>query len=98
MKVRGVLQNLILYRVYSRLRVFGLGADIASFLAFYGAVFDGNILSLSPGYSIGGPSKLNQQVLGGGGILGTPQGLSGSHNKSVPRHAFFSMLLTTVQV
>lgn len=61
--------------------VFGLGADIASFLAFYGAVFDGNILSLEPGYSIGGPSSLNQQILSGGGILGTPQGLSGSHNK-----------------
>lgn len=44
-------------------------------------MFDGNIASLDPGYSIGGPSALNQQILGGGGILGTPQGLSGSHNK-----------------
>jgi hypothetical protein len=62
-------------------KVFGLGADIASFLAVYGAIFDGNILSLAPGYSIGGPTPLNKNILGGGGILGTPQGLSGSHNK-----------------
>ncbi|KAF2086924.1 Cloroperoxidase [Saccharata proteae CBS 121410] len=61
--------------------VFGLGNDIATFLSIYGAIFDGNIVSLSPGYSIGGPSNLNQNILGGAGILGTPQGLSGSHNK-----------------
>ena len=62
-------------------KVFGLGEDIASFLSVYGAIFDGNIFSLSPGYSIGGPTSLVQNVLDGGGILGTPQGLSGSHNK-----------------
>lgn len=61
--------------------VFGLGADIAGFLAVYGAIFDGNIVSLNPGYSIGGPSALNENILGGLGLLGTPQGLSGSHNK-----------------
>jgi hypothetical protein len=50
-------------------------------LSIYGAIFDGNILSLSPGYSIGGPAPLSQNILGGLGLLGTPQGLSGSHNK-----------------
>jgi len=61
--------------------VYGLGEDIAGFLAVYGAIFDGNIVSLNPGYSIGGPTSANQNILGGLGILGTPQGLSGSHNK-----------------
>jgi hypothetical protein len=58
--------------------VYGLGADITSFLAIYGAIFDGNILSLDPGYSIGGPSSVYQDILSGLGLLGTPQGLSGS--------------------
>lgn len=61
--------------------MFGLGQDIAGFLAVYGAIFDGNIVSLNPGYSIGGATPLNQNILGGLGLLGTPQGLSGSHNK-----------------
>lgn len=65
----------------AKLEVYGLGADIASFLAIYGAIFDGNILSLDPGYSIGGPSSADTDILSGLGILGTPQGLSGSHNK-----------------
>lgn len=62
-------------------QVYGLGEDIAGFLAIYGAIFDGNIISLDPGYSIGGPSSASQNILGGLGLLGTPQGLSGSHNK-----------------
>jgi len=61
--------------------VYGLGEDIASFLAVYGAMFDGDILSIDPGYSIGGPTSQKQNILGGIGVLGTPQGLSGSHNK-----------------
>lgn len=61
--------------------VYGLGEDIATFLSVYGAIFDGNIISLDPGYSIEGPSPASQNILGGLGILGTPQGLSGSHNK-----------------
>jgi hypothetical protein len=61
--------------------VYGLGADITSFLAIYGAIFDGNILSLDPGYSIGGPSSVYQDILSGLGLLGTPQGLSGSQKK-----------------
>lgn len=63
--------------------VFGLGSDIATFLAVYGAIFDGSIVSLTPGYSIGGPVAGSQSILGGAGLLGTPQGLSGSHDKSV---------------
>jgi len=52
---------------------FGMGPDIAEFLAVYGGVFDGNLLS----YSIGGPTP---SLLGLGGLLGQPRGLSGSHN------------------
>jgi len=41
---------------------------------------DGNPLSLNPGWSIGGPPTVasGQNLLG---LLGTPQGISGSHNK-----------------
>lgn len=53
---------------------FGMGADLATFLAIYGAIFDGDLTS----YSIGGPSPSLPLV---GGLLGQPQGLSGSHNK-----------------
>jgi hypothetical protein len=53
---------------------FGMGADLATFLAIYGAIFDGDLKS----YSIGGPAP---SVLPLGGILGEPEGLSGSHNK-----------------
>lgn len=55
-------------------QAFGMGVDLATFLAVYGAIFDGNLLS----YSIGGPSPA---LINGGGLLGAPQGLSGSHNK-----------------
>ena len=51
-----------------------LGADLSSFLAVYGAIFDGDLTS----YSIGGPVN---GLLNLGGLLGAPQGLSGSHNK-----------------
>ena len=52
---------------------FGMGPDLASLLAVYGAIFDGDLTS----YSIGGP------VVGltVAGLLGEPQGLSGSHNR-----------------
>ncbi|KAL6718421.1 hypothetical protein ACLMJK_004510 [Lecanora helva] len=53
---------------------FGMGVDLASFLAVYGAIFDGDLTS----YSIGGPVG---GLLSTIGLLGTPQGLSGSHNK-----------------
>ncbi|KAK5629989.1 hypothetical protein RRF57_005704 [Xylaria bambusicola] len=54
--------------------VFGMGADLATFLAIYGAVFDGDLTS----FSIGGPPP---SLLDLGNLLGGPQGLSGSHNK-----------------
>lgn len=57
-----------------------MALDIATFLAVYGTVFDGDALSLTPGYSIGGPSTGLGSVLGGLGITRTPSGLSGSHN------------------
>ena len=52
---------------------FGMGPDLASFLAVYGAIFDGNLAS----YSIGGPTAGVTVI----GALDQPQGLSGSHNK-----------------
>ncbi|KAH7030654.1 uncharacterized protein B0I36DRAFT_243142 [Microdochium trichocladiopsis] len=61
--------------------VYGMSLDLGGFLAVYGTVFDGNPLSTNPGYSIGGPSSQSQNILNGLGLLGTPSGLSGSHNK-----------------
>lgn len=55
-----------------------MGLDLGGFLAVYGTVFDGNAVSLTPGYSIGGPTS-SENILGLG-ILQTPSGLSGSHN------------------
>lgn len=60
--------------------VFGMAIDLATFLTLIGTVFDGNPLSANPGFSIGGPSKYGQNILDGLGLLGTPSGLSGSHN------------------
>ncbi|EOD48621.1 putative oxidase protein [Neofusicoccum parvum] len=61
---------------------YGMALDLAAFLAIYGTVFDGNPVSLNPGYSIGGWSPRSQNILGNGlGLLGQPEGLSGSHNK-----------------
>ncbi|PBP15399.1 Cloroperoxidase [Diplocarpon rosae] len=55
--------------------VFGMGLDLGAFLAVYGAVFDGDLTS----WSIGGPPPA--KILSSIGILGAPQGISGSHNK-----------------
>jgi hypothetical protein len=52
-----------------------MGTDLAAFLAVYGAVFDGDLTS----WSIGGPPTSG--LLNLVGFLGTPQGISGSHNK-----------------
>lgn len=54
--------------------VFGMGTDLGGFLAVYGAVFDGNLAS----WSIGGPTP---NVASIPLLSGTPQGISGSHNK-----------------
>ncbi|ESZ94237.1 hypothetical protein SBOR_5371 [Sclerotinia borealis F-4128] len=55
--------------------VFGMGVDLGTFLAIYGAVFDGDLTS----WSIGGPPTAS--LLSSVGLLGAPQGISGSHNK-----------------
>ncbi|KAI0532539.1 Chloroperoxidase [Xylaria digitata] len=55
-------------------KAFSMGIDLATFLATYGAIFDGDLKS----FSIGGPAP---SLLGLGSLLGEPQGLSGSHNK-----------------
>lgn len=53
--------------------VFGMGIDLATFLATYGAVMDGDLTS----WSIGGPPGSSLLP----GLLSPPQGISGSHNK-----------------
>ena len=70
----GTLQNFI----DGTTAAFGMGPDIASFLAVYGAVFDGNLVS----YSIGGPVA----GLTIANLLGEPQGLSGSVLFAAQRH------------
>ena len=62
-------------------QVYGMSLDLGGFLAVYGTVFDGNILSTAPGYSIGGPTDASSNILDGVDLVGTPSGLSGSHNK-----------------
>ncbi|TVY51306.1 Aromatic peroxygenase-like protein [Lachnellula cervina] len=54
--------------------VFGMSADLSAFLTVLGGTLDGDGLS----WSIGGPV---QSALSLGGLLGEPQGISGSHNK-----------------
>jgi len=53
--------------------------DLAGFLALYGAIFDGDLTR----WSIGGPdARVGVPLLGSPlGLVGTPQGISGSHNK-----------------
>lgn len=51
-----------------------MGVDLATFLSVYGSVVDGDLTSFSIG---GAPPK---GLLGTIGLLGTPKGLSGSHN------------------
>ena len=52
-----------------------MGLDLGAFLAVYGAVFDGDLTT----WSIGGPPT--SSLLSSVGLLGKPQGISGSHNK-----------------
>lgn len=61
---------------------YGMSLDLGAFLAAYGTVFNGDALSLTPGYSIGGPACIGLLggLLSGTGITRTPSGLSGSHN------------------
>lgn len=61
--------------------VFGMGLDLAAFLSVYSGVMAGDITSVS----IGGKPANGGGLLGGLGsslgLLGTPQGLSKSHNR-----------------
>ncbi|EEH17553.2 hypothetical protein PABG_00116 [Paracoccidioides brasiliensis Pb03] len=62
-------------------RVFGMGLDIATILGVLGTVWAGNPISLTPGFSIGGPTTQSENILHDLlGLVGTPQGLIGSHN------------------
>jgi len=54
-------------------QVFGMGVDLSTILAVYGAAIDGNLVS----WSIGGPTPNVPSI----NLLGQPQGISGSHNK-----------------
>ena len=51
-----------------------MGKDLGGFLGLYGAIIDGDLTK----WSIGGPTTAVPATLG---LLGTPQGISGSHNK-----------------
>lgn len=54
--------------------VVGMGLDLAGFLAIYGAIFNGNLVS----WSMGGPDA--RVSLGALATQGEPAGLSGSHD------------------
>ena len=75
-------KNLPLYLMIKQanfIAAYGMSFNFSAFLALYGTAFDGNALSLDPGYSIGGPTAF-ESILGGTGLVGTPSGLTGSHN------------------
>ncbi|KAJ5506006.1 Chloroperoxidase [Penicillium expansum] len=62
-------------------KVYGMGVDLATVLAIMGTVWAGDVLSLDPSFSIGGPDTgVNSLLNNLGGILGEPQGLINSHN------------------
>ncbi|KAF2149018.1 Cloroperoxidase [Myriangium duriaei CBS 260.36] len=60
--------------INATMEVFGMGLDLATFLATYGALVDGD----GTKWSIGGPTPNVPGLLG---LIGQPQGISGSHNK-----------------
>ncbi|KAG2002707.1 hypothetical protein GB937_009577 [Aspergillus fischeri] len=63
------------------LKVYGMGVDLTTILALMGLVWTGNPLALVPSFSIGGrDSGVNNLLNNLGGLLGEPQGLTGSHN------------------
>jgi hypothetical protein len=68
----------------SVMKVFGVGLDFATVLAVYPAVTSGNLVS----FSIGGPDSRVSTL----GLLGQPQGLSGSHSESIYPHVFHPRL------
>lgn len=60
--------------IQGTLAVFGMSEDLSGFLTVFGATLDGDGLQ----WSIGGPSK---HLPGVPPLIGTPQGISGSHNR-----------------
>ena len=51
--------------------VYGMGVDLATVLAIMGTVWTGDVLSLDPSFSIGGPDTgVNNLLNNLGGILG----------------------------
>ncbi|KAF2966492.1 heme-thiolate peroxidase [Xylaria multiplex] len=61
--------------------VFGMSLDLVGILAGVATAYNGNPLSLNPGFSIGGISPKSNNILGNlFGLLGKPRGLDGSHN------------------
>jgi hypothetical protein len=62
-------------------KVWEMGLELGGILAVMGTVFVGNLLSLDPGFSIGGETGSVENLLGDVfGLLGTPRGLYRSHN------------------
>ena len=58
-----------------------MGIEIATILSVMGLVWTGNPLSLNPSFSIAGPDSRVENLLDNVlGLLGTPQGISFSHN------------------
>lgn len=67
--------------VVAIVEVFNMEIELALILAVLGTVWVGDVLSLNPGFSIGGYSDKAEYILDNlGGLLGTPRGLTGSHN------------------
>ncbi|KAF2171058.1 hypothetical protein M409DRAFT_19031 [Zasmidium cellare ATCC 36951] len=61
--------------------VYGMGIEIATILSVMGVVWTGNPLSLNPSFSIDGNDTRIENLLDNVlGLLGTPQGISFSHN------------------
>lgn len=51
--------------------VYGMGVDLATILAIMGTVWTGDVLSLDPSFSIGGPDTgVNNLLNNLGGVLG----------------------------
>jgi hypothetical protein len=59
-------------------KVYGMGHDLAGFLSAYSGIMSGDLTSVSIG---GAPLGLIDSIGGTLGLLGKPQGLSGSHNR-----------------
>ena len=74
MQVSGLVRKVL--RILTPI-AYGLGPDLAAFLAAYAITLDGNIIEGV--WSIGGPLPSDPII---GGLLGTGQGISYSHNNN----------------